>query len=180
MATMTSIIDLQGLNLSVLRQADLISFMKEFVKTMDSHYPQRANKTLIVNAPKWFNVLYKIISPLLRESTKAKIEIHARGKKQDKALHSQLGNAAEKLVPSTFFSKKGKKKLKNGRGVSSKSEEDDEELPPQDAHVISQLESDLRSFVRIIVHHSIAVNLLWSNACSFFCDRLLRVLVKQE
>lgn len=145
---MTSIIDLQGLNLSVIRQSDIMAFMKEFIKTMDSHYPQRANKTLIVNAPKWFNVLYKIVSPLLRESTKSKIEIHARGKRQDKALKSLLGNDAEKVLPETFFSKKkGKKKSK--KDEEEDVDGDDEELPPQDTHVVSQLESDLRSFVRI-------------------------------
>jgi hypothetical protein len=108
LATMTSIIDMQGLNLKYLRQGDIVNFMKEFVKTMDHHYPQRANKTLIINAPKWFNILYKIVSPLLRESTKAKIEIHARGKRQDKVLKALLGNNnnAEKLFPASFFSKK--------------------------------------------------------------------------
>jgi hypothetical protein len=111
---MTSIIDMQGLNLKYLRQGDIVNFMKEFVKTMDHHYPQRANKTLIINAPKWFNILYKIVSPLLRESTKAKIEIHARGKRQDKVLKALLGNNnnAEKLFPASFFSRKKDSKQK--------------------------------------------------------------------
>jgi hypothetical protein len=153
MATMTSIIDLQGLNLKVLRQADLMSFMKEFVKTMDSHYPQRAHKTLIVNAPKWFNLLYKIVSPLLRESTKSKIEIHARGKRQDKALKTFLGNDAEKVLPESFFTKKKKGKDKKKDKKDEEEDGDDEELPPQDTHVVSsKLEDDLRAFVRMKRH----------------------------
>ena len=64
LATMTSMLDLQGLNIGVVRQTELIGFMKEFVKTMDAHFPQRCNKMLIVNAPKWFNVLFKIASVL--------------------------------------------------------------------------------------------------------------------
>jgi hypothetical protein len=110
---MTSIIDLQGLNFKYLRQKEIVNFMKEFVKTMDHHYPQRANKTLIINAPKWFHVLYKIISPLLRESTKSKIEIYTRSKRQDHALKTLLGHdKAETLLPESFFTKK-KKHTKN-------------------------------------------------------------------
>lgn len=142
---MTSILDLQGLNLGIVRQTDLIHFMKEFVKTMDAHFPQRSNKMLIVNAPKWFNVIYKIVSPLLRETTKAKIEIHANGKRQDKALHARLGDDSDKLLPESFFSKsKNNKKKKNKKGDSN---DDEDEPPPPDHHVMSQLEKDLREFV---------------------------------
>lgn len=118
LATMTSILDLHGLNFKYLRQGDIVNFMKVFVKTMDHHYPQRANKTLIINAPKWFNMLYKIVSPLLRESTKAKIEIYTRGKRQDKVLKELLGNSAkaEKLLPASFFTKtKDSKRKKDDR-----------------------------------------------------------------
>jgi hypothetical protein len=143
LATMTSIIDLQGLNFKYLRQGDIVNFMKEFVKTMDHHYPQRANKTLIINAPKWFNILYKIVSPILRESTKAKIEIHTRGKRQDKVLKALLGNNnnAEKLLPASFFTKKKDNKHKNAdhkqmmkknrRGVHMEVEEKVVEEPPE-------------------------------------------------
>lgn len=142
LATMTSIIDLHGLNFKYLRQGDIVNFMKEFVKTMDHHYPQRANKTLIINAPKWFNILYKIVSPLLRESTKAKIEIFTRGKRQDKVLKALLGNSnnAEKLLPASFFMRKKDNKRKkddrkqmmkkNRRGMRTEVEEEVvEELP---------------------------------------------------
>jgi CRAL/TRIO domain len=166
MATMTSIIDLQGLNFKYLRQADIVNFMKEFVKTMDLHYPQRAYKTLIVNAPKWFHVLYKMISPLLRESTKSKIEIYTRGKRQDKALKTWLGNdKAEKLLPESFFSKKknnkenDKKKsqqqvrkddAKQLEEEQQEGDDDQDDLPLLEANVLdssSPFEIDLRAFV---------------------------------
>ena len=130
---MTSVIDLQGLHLSLLRQSDLIHFLKEFVKTMDAHFPQRANKTLVVNAPKWFNVMYKLISPLLRESTKAKIEIHGNGKRQDKALREKLGEGAETLVPKSFWTRERKKRKKKRKSDDNdEDDEDEEELPPQE------------------------------------------------
>lgn len=153
LATMTSILDLQGLNIGIMRQGDLIGFMKQFVKTMDAHFPQRSNKMLIVNAPKWFNVIFKIVSPLLRESTKAKIEIHANGKRQDKALHARLGDNAEKMLPETFFSKSKKKKNNKKKKKNKKDSDDDEdELPPPDHHKLSELEKGLRDFVSGILY----------------------------
>ena len=89
-ATMTSIIDLSGLNLSVLTKPELIHVVKLFCTTMDAHFPTRSHKTLLINAPRWFNTIYKIISPLLRESTKQKISILSKGKKQDEALKTLL------------------------------------------------------------------------------------------
>jgi CRAL/TRIO domain len=77
-ATMTSVIDLTGLNISVLRQAELLAVAKKFVATMDAHFPQRSHRTYLINAPKWFGAIYKLISPLLRESTKEKIQIYAK------------------------------------------------------------------------------------------------------
>lgn len=138
--TMTSIIDLTGLNMGVLKRRDLIGFVKKFVSTMDAHYPQRSHKTLLVNAPKWFHLLYKLISPMLRETTKAKIEIHSKGKRQDKALKRYLGDDACASLPPSFWSR--------GKDSQDSSDSDDdappidEEAPPQ-----SELEKDLRSFV---------------------------------
>lgn len=147
LAMMLGIIDLQGLNLRALRQREVISFLKLFVSTMDSHFPQRAHKTLLVNAPKWFNLVYKLISPLLRESTKAKIDISSRGKKQDKTLKSFLGDKAEKLLPKSFFSEK-KKRRKRKRGRHER-EEEEEDHPDDDDYRIpdTELESQLADFV---------------------------------
>jgi hypothetical protein len=166
LATMTSILDLQGLRFGLLKRGDLVNFLKEFVKTMDAHFPQRSNKMIVVNAPKWFNVLYKIISPLLRESTKAKIEIHSNGKKQDKVLRSKFKNPAdaERLLPETFFSSykknhptkkqngssKNNNNSNNNNNNNDEEEEEDEDLPPPaDHHEISPLEKELRDFVSI-------------------------------
>jgi hypothetical protein len=104
--TMISLLDLTGLDFGVLKKRELIGFVKKFVATMDSHFPQRSHKTLILSAPKWFNALYKIFSPLLRETTKAKIEIHSRGKKQDEALRRVLGDKLAQLLPPSVWSRK--------------------------------------------------------------------------
>lgn len=104
LATMVSIIDLQGLHLGILRQTDILAFVQKFVSTMDSFYPQRAHKTLLLNAPKWFNAIYKLLSPLMRDTTKAKIEIYSRGKKQDEALKRYIDENAIRASPASFWS----------------------------------------------------------------------------
>ena len=87
--TMTSILDMKGVSLSKAR--DMLPFTKQFIGMMSSHYPQRAYKTLIINAPTWFGTLFRMISPLLRESTRQKIQILSPGKKQQRVLEECLG-----------------------------------------------------------------------------------------
>ncbi|GKZ00434.1 hypothetical protein MPSEU_000996000 [Mayamaea pseudoterrestris] len=147
LGTMTSVLDLRGLNFGVLKKTDLIGFCKTFISTMDAHYPQRAYKTLIINAPKWFNALYKLFSPLLRESTKAKIQIYPRGKKQDAALMELLDNAKD-VFPSSVWSshKESKKRKRHKRGDDG----DDEEVDASSDNAWkcdSGMEKDLRAYV---------------------------------
>mmetsp|Transcript_39948 Transcript_39948/g.48686 ORF Transcript_39948/g.48686 Transcript_39948/m.48686 type:complete len:311 (+) Transcript_39948:60-992(+) len=89
---MTSIIDLTGVGWKVLKDKKILGFVKRFVKMMSENYPQRSYRTLIINSPKWFGSLYKLFKPMLRESTKKKIEIHTKGNKQNEALQKFLGN----------------------------------------------------------------------------------------
>ncbi|MGK3739331.1 MAG: hypothetical protein ACI90V_006178 [Bacillariaceae sp.] len=89
-ATMTSIIDLTEMNISILRKREQLRIGSLFLSTMDAHFPQRSHRTLLINAPKWFGALYKIASPLLRESTKQKIQILSKGKEQDMILQHLL------------------------------------------------------------------------------------------
>jgi hypothetical protein len=159
--TMISLLDLTGLDFGVLKKRELIGFVKKFVATMDAHFPQRSHKTLILSAPKWFNALYKIFSPLLRETTKAKIEILSRGKKQDDALRRALGDKLAELLPPSVWSRKHDK-AKKGEGHHD--DGDDEHHHHQKKHrhrhhhredfhneVIpeTELEKELRAFVSV-------------------------------
>jgi CRAL/TRIO domain len=143
LAKMTSIIDLQGLNLSVLRQGDIIGFLKIFVQTMDSHFPQRANRTLLINAPKWFNMLYKLLSPLLRESTKEKIKIYSNGIEQDNALLEVIQPENIESTPKSFWSSSQISISKNIRYEGETRGESKETMS------VSDLEHELRVFVSI-------------------------------
>jgi len=89
--TMTVILDLEEVRWTTFRDREKRSFMLKFVKTMSDHYPQRSFKTLVINAPTWFDMVYKIVKPLLRESTKEKISIVKRGPQQDTTLVEVLG-----------------------------------------------------------------------------------------
>jgi len=102
---MTSIIDLTGLNLSLLRKRKLIGFIGKFVSTIDAHFPGRGYKTMLLNAPQWFGTLYKLITPILRDTTREKIAIYSRGKEQTQALEELLGTEATKFLPKRCFEK---------------------------------------------------------------------------
>jgi hypothetical protein len=139
---MTSVIDMTGIKIAVLRRKTLVAFVKKLVATMDSHYPQRAHKTLVLNAPKWFNVLFKVLSPLMRESTKKKIEIHSRGRKQDAVLKQYLGEKATDVLPADMWS------------TSATGEDEDTENVAVDSSaekfLQNELERELRSFVSTV------------------------------
>ena len=92
--TMTSVIDLGGLHLPSMRK--MFHFVKEFVHMMSQNYPQRSYKTLLINAPRWFGATYRLIAPILRESTRSKIQILSGGKRQREALEEYLGHFAPK------------------------------------------------------------------------------------
>jgi len=149
MATLIPLMDLSGLHLSILKRRDIIAFAKIVVTTMDSHYPQRSHKTLLVNTPRWFNMLYKFISPLLRESTKAKIEILSRGKKQDEALKKYVGeDAAKKFLPESFWSSYNPNQKRKKNSKDSESDDDDGSLDESNYVLpVTELEEELRAYV---------------------------------
>lgn len=135
LGTMVSVMDLTGVNMGMLRKREYINFLKLFVSVMDSHFPQRAHKTLIVNAPKWVNTLYRILTPLLREETKSRIEIYSKNKKQDEALKRYLGPKEAEKLPASFWSKN------KSRGKDAAAHEEPTHLPE------SEMDAKLRAHV---------------------------------
>ena len=126
-ATMMFVLDLSGVSLNKIRKS--VGFIKQFVSTIDQHYPQRAHKTLLVNVPRWFGIIWKAISPFMRESTKALIEMHSCGDEQTKALQSALG---KENVPEEILQNK-----------------------PQSAPLLSSIQEEFESFVSV---HSCCVS----------------------
>eukprot|EP01041_Mallomonas_annulata_P000951 gene951-1846_t len=71
---LVTILDVSGVGVADL-MGDALEFMKEASKVIQSHYVERCKKMFIVNAPFFFNMLWRIISPMLHENTRRKISI---------------------------------------------------------------------------------------------------------
>mmetsp|Transcript_6269 Transcript_6269/g.6476 ORF Transcript_6269/g.6476 Transcript_6269/m.6476 type:complete len:809 (+) Transcript_6269:2-2428(+) len=71
---LVTVLDVQGVGVADL-MGDALEFIKEASKVVQSHYVERCHKMFIVNAPFFFNMLWRIISPMLHENTRRKITI---------------------------------------------------------------------------------------------------------
>lgn len=69
-----SVFDLDRISLSGI-QGENLAFLRECTSTMGDHYPERAGKILVTNAPGFFALLWRMASPLIPEPTKKKITI---------------------------------------------------------------------------------------------------------
>ena len=100
---MTSVLDLDGVGWTTFQDKEFIKFAKQMVSMISSHYPTRSYKTLIINAPKWVGAVYTLFKPLLRKSTRAKMEIFKQGsKEQEIRLRELLGDGTtENLIRKT-------------------------------------------------------------------------------
>lgn len=106
MALVTNIIDVGDLNFSDFRkQKDRLAQLLRIASIFDAHYPCRASKTIVVNAPSWFGMLFKLIKPVMREKSAEMIAICSKGKEQDDVLKDHLGQEASKSLPDYCWSK---------------------------------------------------------------------------
>lgn len=134
-AVMTTVLDAKGVDFKTFTDTETRSFLRKFVKVMSDHYPSRSHKTLIINCPRWANLVYNFIKPVLRESTREKIILMNGGKAQDEALIDILGAEA---VPSYLLSDDTLLKRNNNTDSSTLLENDTTD---------ASLEGKLRSFV---------------------------------
>jgi len=137
---MTSVIDLKGLGLKTLRDGDTMAFVKRVLSIMSHHYPSRSYKTLLINTPRWFGTIYAILKPLLRESTREKIEILSSGIKQDDALTALLGSDVPREL---LHDHDATGSLSLGNGATE-----------QQAGPNSRMEVDMRDFCLQVLHEN--------------------------
>jgi hypothetical protein len=90
---MTSVVDMTGVSLRKCFAGEMREFIQKSIVVISENYPQRSHRTLVINAPGWFGKLFKVIKPLLRESTRKKIAIFNSGAEQDKAMAEYLGDS---------------------------------------------------------------------------------------
>ncbi|CAN0053548.1 unnamed protein product, partial [Hapterophycus canaliculatus] len=53
----------------------VLSVLRALTGTMKAHYVERCHKSYIINAPRAFTALWRIVSPMLDARTRAKISI---------------------------------------------------------------------------------------------------------
>ena len=62
-------------------------------------FPERLCRCMVVNAPSWFNLIWRVISPYLAERTRAKIKVLTDHSEAAAELESCLG---PKWVPEEY------------------------------------------------------------------------------
>lgn len=77
---MTSIfvLDLDGIRISDF-VGETVDLVKQASRVAAEHYPERAGLVFVVNVPRWFNLIWNVVRPIVPESTLKKIFI-LRGK----------------------------------------------------------------------------------------------------
>ena len=76
------VLDLEGIKLKDF-VGEVVKFVKEAATFTSKHYPERSGGVYIINAPVFFNVIWKVVKPIVDPSTLEKIKV-IRGK--DKVL----------------------------------------------------------------------------------------------
>mmetsp|Transcript_73 Transcript_73/g.100 ORF Transcript_73/g.100 Transcript_73/m.100 type:complete len:383 (+) Transcript_73:30-1178(+) len=147
---MTSVLDLDGLSFNLFSNKVTREFGFEFVKMMSNHYPARSYKTLIINAPTWFNAMYRAVKGFLRESTRKKIEVLRKGPEQDQKLIEVLGVDS---VPLELLSQ-----TETSNQIRTEIEAETKSLVPK-AGPNSSIELELRQFCSIIMEkHNLSMS----------------------
>ena len=72
------VIDLDGIRVMDF-VGDVIDFVKKTSSFTAAHYPERSGTIFVINVPSWFNIIWKVVSPMADEVTRRKIRI-LRGK----------------------------------------------------------------------------------------------------
>ncbi|KAI8464059.1 MAG: CRAL-TRIO domain-containing protein [Monoraphidium minutum] len=83
------VIDCAGAKLSMIN-SDAIGIFKVFA-SFGLYYPERMNKAVVINAPSWFDMPWRIAYNILDENTRSKVVLEFNSKKVTEALEDVLG-----------------------------------------------------------------------------------------
>ncbi|CAK4717360.1 hypothetical protein LEN26_005914 [Aphanomyces euteiches] len=92
-----TVLDVEGIGFYDFT-GDVMDFVRQAMGFVGAHYPERSAQIFIVNVPSWFNMLWKVISPMIDPVTKEKIRI-CKGKAVKDEL---LKSIAEDQLPSDY------------------------------------------------------------------------------
>lgn len=68
------VIDLAGIRLRDFA-GEVIKFVKSAASFTSRHYPERSGTIFVVNAPIWFNVIWKVVKPIIDPVTVEKVRV---------------------------------------------------------------------------------------------------------
>lgn len=77
MAKSVAILDLANVTMSTLT-GESKEILRTTVGWANQHYPERSFVICVVNAPIWFSMIWKMVKPLVAESTQRKVKIFAQ------------------------------------------------------------------------------------------------------
>jgi hypothetical protein len=82
--------DVTGMGLTDVADKEGMTIGQGMMQVLEQHYPERMHKALVVNAPRWFSAVWKVVAPLLDPSTAQKIQIFSNRQDALAALLEEL------------------------------------------------------------------------------------------
>lgn len=76
--SMTIVFDFDNFSLRQVYSLQVINLVRSMMTIYESHYPETLHRALIINAPGFFPIFWKLIRPFLTQRTVNKVLIHAR------------------------------------------------------------------------------------------------------
>lgn len=99
---LTMVIDLENMALSQVTSKFYL-MIKDITKLDQEHFPERAGKIFIINAPRLFSFVWSGIRPFINKATQAKMRIHAKGNSNQLKMQQELlAHIDEEQLPSDY------------------------------------------------------------------------------
>ncbi|MES1909549.1 MAG: hypothetical protein MHM6MM_002267 [Cercozoa sp. M6MM] len=90
MVKLVKIMDLSGWSMKHVSKA-AIDYLRHVLHTTQTAYPEMLHKCIIINAPMFFNVVWKLVAPMLNSRTQSRITVC--GSNYQEALHALVDPA---------------------------------------------------------------------------------------
>ncbi|OWZ18988.1 hypothetical protein PHMEG_0006830 [Phytophthora megakarya] len=82
---MLKIYDIKGISMADM-SSDVVNYTKKWGQVMATYNPERVYQIFIINPPAWFNLIWKLVSPLVNPKTRERIHVLRGQKDITKAL----------------------------------------------------------------------------------------------
>ncbi|KAI9915482.1 hypothetical protein PsorP6_007147 [Peronosclerospora sorghi] len=82
---MLKIYDIKGISMADL-SSDVVNYTKKWGEVLATYNPERVYQVFVINPPSWFNLIWKLVSPLVNPKTRERIHVLRGQKDITKAL----------------------------------------------------------------------------------------------